>query len=194
MERSYKNARELIITVASDIFTRFGFRKTTMHEIASALHKGKSSIYHYFESKEEIFRSVVEKESQLLKTEIMDAIRKDITPQEKLRVYFLTRMQILNRLANYYSVLTDEYFEHYSFVEKMRKKHDIDEINIIKEILQDGIERGVLAIKDIEITAIAIFNSLKGLEYSWATEKDISKTTRNIDNLMEVLFNGLNKR
>ena len=55
MERSYKNARELIITVASDIFTRFGFRKTTMDEIASALHKGKSSIYHYFESKEELF-------------------------------------------------------------------------------------------------------------------------------------------
>jgi len=194
MERSYKNARELIITVASDIFARFGFRKTTMGEIASALHKGKSSIYHYFESKEEIFRSVVEKESQLLKTEVMGAISKEITPQEKLRVYFLTRMRILNRLANYYSVLTDEYFEHYSFVEKIRKKHDIDEINIIKEILQEGVKRGIFAVKDVELTAIAIFNALKGLEYSWATEKDISKTTRNIDTLMEVLFNGLNKR
>jgi len=194
MERSYENARELIITVARDIFTRFGFRKTTMDEIASALHKGKSSIYHYFESKEEIFRSVVEKESQLLKNEIMGVINKDITPHEKLRIYFITRMQILNRLANYYSVLTDEYFEHYSFVEKIRKKHDIEEINILKEILGEGIERGIFTIKDLEITAIAIFNALKGLEYSWVTEKDISKTKKNIDNLLEVLFNGLNKR
>ena len=194
MKNSYKNTRELIISVASDIFARFGFRKTTMDEISSALHKGKSSLYHYFESKEEIFRSVVEKESQLLKTEIMDAIRKEITPQEKLRVYFITRMQILNRLANYYSVLTDEYFEHYGFVEKIRKKHDLDEINIIKEILQEGIERGIFAMKDLEITAFAIFNALKGLEYSWAIEKDISKTEKNIDNLLEVLFNGLYKK
>ena len=194
MERSYNNARELIITVASDIFARFGFRKTTMDEIASALHKGKSSIYHYFEGKEDIFRSVVEKEIQILKTEIIDAINKEVTPQEKLRVYFITRMHFLNRLANYYSVLTDEYFEHYSFVEKLRKKHDQDEINMIKDILQEGIESDIFTIKDLEITAITIYTALKGLEYTWATEKDISKTEMNIENLLEILFYGINKR
>lgn len=194
MERSHKNAKELIVSVSRDIFTKFGFRKTTMDEIASALHKGKSSIYHYFDSKEDIFRSVVEKESKLLKTEISDAIKKENIPEEKLRLYFVTRIRILRRLANYYSVLTEDYFEHYSFVENIRKKHDLDEINIIKEILQEGIERGFFEVKDIEITARSIFNALKGMEYSWATEGSNPKIKKNIDDLLEVLFNGLNKR
>ena len=54
--------RTQIVDVARKIFTRYGFRKTTMEEIAAASHKGKSSIYYYFPGKEDIFKAVVEKE------------------------------------------------------------------------------------------------------------------------------------
>ena len=194
MPHQKNDMKEIIINTSRDIFARFGFKKTTVDEIANSLYKTKSFIYHYFKSKEDIFRSVVEKESHLLKTEISDAIKKESIPQEKLRVYFITRIRILRRLANYYSVLTEEYFEHYSFVENIRKKHDLDEINIIKKILQEGIERGYFEVKDIKITASAIFNALKGMEYSWATEESNPVIKKNIDDLLEVLFNGLNKR
>jgi AcrR family transcriptional regulator len=59
--------RDKIVSVASKIFTRFGFKKTTMEEIAMASKKGKSSIYYYFNSKEDIFRAVVEKRSCRIK-------------------------------------------------------------------------------------------------------------------------------
>ena len=52
--------RSQIVDVARKIFTRYGFRKTTMEEIALASSMGKSSIYYYFPSKEDIFRAVVE--------------------------------------------------------------------------------------------------------------------------------------
>ena len=39
--------RAEIIHVARKIFTRYGFKKTTMEEIAAASRKGKSSIYYY---------------------------------------------------------------------------------------------------------------------------------------------------
>ncbi|MCK7536282.1 MAG: TetR/AcrR family transcriptional regulator [Marinilabiliales bacterium] len=51
--------RRRIILTASKIFSHYGFRKTTMEEISRALKKGKSSIYYYFGSKEEIFEAVV---------------------------------------------------------------------------------------------------------------------------------------
>ncbi|HBR34566.1 MAG TPA: TetR family transcriptional regulator, partial [Firmicutes bacterium] len=40
-----------IVEKAQAIFARYGFRKTTMDEIAKATHKGKSGFYHYFPSK-----------------------------------------------------------------------------------------------------------------------------------------------
>ena len=54
-----KEVRTHIVGVARKIFTRYGFRKSTMEQIAAAIHKGKSSIYYYFHSMEEIFRAVV---------------------------------------------------------------------------------------------------------------------------------------
>jgi len=47
MAKLEKDVREIIIEAARGIFARFGFRKTTMDEIAQLAHKAKSSIYHY---------------------------------------------------------------------------------------------------------------------------------------------------
>jgi len=191
MRKPQKNAREIIINVARNIFTRFGFKKTTMDEIAQAAHKGKSSIYHYFKSKEEIFQTVVQKESRLLREEIIKAVKKEISPQKKLRAYIITRMQILHRLVNFYSALKDDYFEHYSFIEKMRKKHLRDEVELIKGILSEGVENGTFIVKNLEITSIAIITALKGLENPWDKEYDVLKNKKNIDPLLEIIFSGI---
>lgn len=53
-----KIKRKIIID-AGDIFSRFGFSKTTMSDIAGKTGMGKSSLYYYFKSKEEVFEQVV---------------------------------------------------------------------------------------------------------------------------------------
>jgi len=194
MKRSQNNVREVIINAARGIFSRFGFKKTTMDEIAQAAYKAKSSIYHYFENKEEIFKSVVEKEGAVLKEEIMNAINRENTPQKKLRTYVLTRMYILNRLVNFHQVIKEEYVEYYSFIEKLREKHYKDEIRMIEKILKEGREGDVFLIKNIEFTAQAILTALKGFEYPLAMETDVSEIEEKLDNLLEVLFYGILKR
>ena len=194
MQNSEKDVKEMIIEAARGIFARFGFSKTTMDEIAKAAYKAKSSIYHYFKSKEEIFREIVVKESRTLKEEITKAINQEDNPQKKLRAYVITRMHTLQKLANFYSALKDEYLKHYEFIEKVRKNHDREEMEIIKEILRDGNEKGVFDIKDLEVTAFAIIVALKGLEYRWVQETDVSKIEKDIDSLLAILFNGIVKR
>jgi len=194
MLNSEKDVKEMIIEAARGIFARFGFSKTTMDEIAKAAYKAKSSIYHYFKSKEEIFREIVVKESRTLKEEITKAINQEDNPQKKLRAYVITRMHTLQKLANFYSALKDEYLKHYEFIEKVRKNHDREEMEIIKEILRDGNEKGVFDIKDLEVTAFAIIVALKGLEYRWVQETDVSKIEKGIDSLLAILFNGIVKR
>lgn len=194
MEKSQKNVGEIIIKAAQGIFARFGFNKTTMDEIAKAAHKAKSSIYHYFKSKEEIFQTIVEKESCVLKEEIIKAVNQEDTPQKKLRACVITRMTVLHRLANFYSALKDEYLEYYSFIEKIRKKHFEDEIKIIKAILKGGIDQNIFIIKDLELTAFTIIMALKGLEYPWAIENDSLKIEESIDKLLDLLFNGIVKQ
>lgn len=194
MTVSHQEIREIIINSARNTFSKFGFQKTTMNEIAKAVRKGKSSLYYYFKSKEEIFEAVVEKESRLLTEEIQSSIEKEDTPQKKIRTYFIIRTKLTNRLANFYEILKDEYYQHYSSITKIREKHFENELKMIRSILMDGVEKGIFVIRDIALTSEAIITALKGFEHAWASEKDFSLIERNIDGLLDVIFFGLNKR
>lgn len=190
-----KNSKfELIINVAQKLFAQFGFKKTTVDEIADLAHITKSSIYHYFSSKEDIFRKVVEKESRIWSQKIKQAITKASIPQEKLRAYIVTRTKYLNQLANFYSALKQEYLEHYSFIERIRKKDLQGEIEIVKAILKKGVDEKVFQVQDLELTAFAIVTALKGLEYSWTMGMPMPDIEKRIDLLLRVLFNGLVKK
>lgn len=189
-----REVREGIINAAREVFAHYGFRKTTMDDIAQAARKGKSSLYHYFESKDDVFRAVVEKEGNILEREIERALEKENTPQAKLMTYTIKRMEILNRVANFYSAFQDDYFENYGFIQKLRKKYDEWELNTIKRILQEGVDKKLFSIKDPELSAYAIVTTMKGLEYHWAMQKDTSKLKSGINSLFEILFNGIMRR
>jgi AcrR family transcriptional regulator len=191
MVNADKDYGEAIVEAARDLFSKYGYKKSTMEDIAQAARKAKSSIYYYFKSKEEIFQAVVEREIEDAIDELRKAVQAQDTPQKKLRTYSITRLQILNSLGNYYSTLKEEFIEHYSFADKVRRKHDHDEMKIIGEILNEGVEMGIFRIVNIELTAFAIVTALKGFEYLWALESDITETERSIDTLFEILFHGI---
>lgn len=189
---SDNHIREKIIEASRDIFARFGFKKTTMVEIAQAVNKAKSSIYHYFRSKEEIFQTVVEKEGEVLKEEISKAMSREIMPQRKLYVYVKTKMLSLNRLVNFYNALKDEYLNrHYNFIGKIREKYHQYEIELVKETLHGGIKDGIFVTSNIDDTALAITTALKGLEHPWFDSYDISRIEENINSLLAILFKGI---
>jgi AcrR family transcriptional regulator len=186
--------KEAIVNVARHIFSRFGFKKTTMDEIAVASRKGKSSIYYYFASKEEIFQAVVEKEASILKQELIKAIREADSPTQKLKAHVLVRMGTMEKLANFYSAIKDDYLSHLDFIEKIRKKYDLEEIQMMQNILKEGVENNIFEIEDTSLAAIAIVTALKGMEIPlfWGVEeKDIE---RRLDHLINILFNGIVKR
>lgn len=49
--------RESILSTAQVQFSRYGFMRTSMEDIAKETDVSRASLYSYFENKEEIFRS-----------------------------------------------------------------------------------------------------------------------------------------
>ena len=56
MQRNAK--QEAILQAAGEQFNRYGYRKTSMDDIARRMGVSRASLYSYFENKDEIFRSV----------------------------------------------------------------------------------------------------------------------------------------
>ncbi|MCK4696031.1 MAG: TetR/AcrR family transcriptional regulator [Candidatus Cloacimonetes bacterium] len=127
--------KDKILNVAANIFSKFGFHKTTVDEIARAAHKAKGSVYYHFKNKEELFQGVIDKEFQILRGELIKAIDSGNNAKEKLANYITVRMKTLNELTNFYDALKNDYLNYLDFIEKIRQRYDNEETILIKSIL-----------------------------------------------------------
>lgn len=186
--------RRKIITTSGQIFSRYGFRKTTMEEIAAALKIGKSSIYYYFKSKEEIFEAVVLHEANMLRNELTTAIKSVESPVDKMRNYVFVRMKAFEKLSNYYNAIFDKNLDHFDFIETIREKYDREELAILRLILYHGARRRVFKVKNSEYTALAIQTTLKGLEVPLFWKKRELDIEERLNGILDVLFNGILKK
>jgi AcrR family transcriptional regulator len=185
--------RNQIIEASRNIFSRFGFRKTTMDEIAQSMGKGKSSIYYYFKSKEEIYVAVIEHEAEYLRQEVLKSISKVDNSADKLRCYVLTRMKTLRKVSNFYRAVHTKVASDYDFIETIRTKYDREEISLLQSILEEGVKKGVFRVKEPEIASIGIFTALKGLEIPmfWSNQKKDAENQ--LEELLNLLFYGIMK-
>src|SRR5882757_641067 len=65
--------RERVLAVALEVFGRYGFRKTSMDEIARSADISRQGLYLYFANKDALFRAAVRQE---LGTALGDASRR----------------------------------------------------------------------------------------------------------------------
>jgi len=59
VKKRRKDMRDQILQVALELFTRQGYDKTSLREIAERLEVSKAALYYHFMSKEEILRTLV---------------------------------------------------------------------------------------------------------------------------------------
>lgn len=100
--------KQEIVRQAQALFKQFGLKKTTMDEIAVACGKAKSTLYHYYKSKEEVFDAVIKKEMTSLRQVVIQNVDKENSLEQKILVYFITfHEEVLHRM-NLYRVVKQE--------------------------------------------------------------------------------------
>lgn len=189
------DVRQALLDAARSIFTRYGYNKTTVDEIAKAARKGKSTFYYYYKSKEEIFNDVIEKEAQIFRMKLIESISKSTDPVKKIKSYIVTRLGYFKNLVNFYSVLKNEGNEYFVFIEDIRNKYDLEQVNIIKMVLLEGIQNNIIELDDIELASESIAVVLKGLEYNLMFGENGKLIEEDkIDKIVNMIFNGVSKK
>ncbi len=183
--------RERIIEAAKELIGKFGFKKTTMEDIARASRMAKATIYHYFKSKEEIFKEIIDKEGETLRFMLKKAIENIDDPVEKIRVYTKVRFEYLSRLAVYYATMREEYFQYLPFIRKEREKYNRFEIETLSQIFEEGVRKGIFEIQDTRLYAFLILQAMQGLEYPLATGEALKFEDRELtlDEALDVFLN-----
>ncbi|GAB1451590.1 hypothetical protein MASR2M47_16460 [Draconibacterium sp.] len=186
--------RENILKIAREIFSKYGFKKTTLDDIANAVRKGKSSLYYYFESKEDLFQAVIMKEVDILAHELEIVINRNTDPIDKLRDYILTKLTTFRSLANFYHAIEND-VTAVDFINDVKRKYELDEIRMIKRILIEGVRKNEFEIYDFNLAAIGITTAIKGLEMPLsAGPYGNVNLESSVDIILKIICYGIMKR
>lgn len=156
--------RNLLVEVARQLFARKGVDDTTMNDIALASKKGRRTLYTYFKSKEDIYWAVIESELNRLSEEMKTVVVKNIPPDEKILELIYTRLSIVKEVVYRNGTLKAFFFRDIWTVETCRKEFDKQEIQLYRDILTEGNEKGVFHIENVNLVADILHYSIKGIE------------------------------
>lgn len=186
--------RDMLVDVARQLFARKGVDDTTMNDIAQASGKGRRTLYTYFKSKNEIFLAVVESEMAQLHKVLMDVVNKELPADEKLITFIYTRLDAIKAVVFRNGTLRAVFFRDIWRVEKVRKEFDLQEVEMLKSILDEGVRDGIFSVPDTDITAMVLHHALKGLEVPYirgVMGASIGDRIKRRDNVINLIFNGI---
>lgn len=94
-------ARRTILAAALGVFSRQGYAGTTLDDITTSANLSKGAIYWYFESKAQLFATLLGEQASVFSTLLEDAARPAVTPLAALEAMWLRWMEALETDASY---------------------------------------------------------------------------------------------
>src|ERR1035437_6545495 len=110
-----KETKDIIFRTAKKLFAKNGLTDTTMDDIAKDTHIGKGTIYHYFESKEQVYCLIIEQDMNEIKKELETIVASENTPDKKLSAYIMGRMKLMSKFSGFYQMFKKDYVDYYGY-------------------------------------------------------------------------------
>jgi AcrR family transcriptional regulator len=150
--------RSRILAAAANRFAAFGYRRTGMAEIARQAGVAAGTLYRYFDSKEEIFRAVIQDLHDGWLARARDALRPAGTAIERLArlgeasVEFNRENSLINSVFR-----RDEEIIFAPLLEELHEQLLRDNVKLMADVIRDGIREGSLRAVDPERAAFILF-------------------------------------
>lgn len=195
MSAQYKiETKSKIVESALIAFSKYGYDRTRMDDIAEAAKVSKGTLYLYFRSKEELFYAISETNILRLKDQLatLMATRKEelVLNAEKFYENFHNETgQIFDRI--FFEIIAES--ARNPKLKRMLYEHRLRIIDIVTEYLNSQVEKGLFA-KDVDIKAISVglvslFNGLSIGKVSGMSESSNKQAWKET---IRAVFKGMN--
>ncbi|MFB9129081.1 TetR/AcrR family transcriptional regulator [Paraburkholderia dipogonis] len=154
--------RDQIVAAATDHFSRYGYEKTTVSDLAKAIGFSKAYIYKFFESKQAIGEMICVNCLQEIESEVRTAVAQTDLPPEKLRrifkVFTDASLRLFFRDRKLYDIAASAATENWQAVQAYEARVQ----QLLQEVLQEGRQSGDFERKTpLDETAMAIYLVLR---------------------------------
>lgn len=164
-----------ILAAAATVFARHGYRGTSLDRVATAMRIGKSSLYHYFPTKEALFATLAD-DTLRREAELFDALVAAATPpDERLGRLLDVIVGMLDEWAVVGPLLVD-------FLREPRGRRRVRETfasarAALARLIRDGQRAGAFRKGRPEALATVVLGCLDGLLLEELVEPGITRGT-----------------
>jgi len=184
----FDEKKKRILDAASELFVHFGFKKTTLEDIARRAGMRKPTLYYYFKSKEDIFSTFVRMTAEESSDRIRAAVKKEKDLRGKISAFVKTRYQIMREKKSFYSVKDDILTELSPMALKEAEAYFQVTVDILADILKYGNEHYDLEIESPELVAMVAVAGLGGIDQAFLQYANEDMLEKGMDILLELIF------
>jgi AcrR family transcriptional regulator len=193
-----RSTRDLILDATDRLMARYGFRKTTVEDVAREAAVARRTIYTYFASKEELGLASIARVVESAIDKIEEASNSDLPVPVKLRVMLIKRvMDRIHAVQDYHHSL-DELFQVVRPAYMARRKAFFRrERELIEQVLNEGISDGSFAMRDSHQAAQSLLLATNAfLPYSLSVRElgRPEEIEARLEALVDILIRGVSAR
>ncbi|AMX84450.1 TetR family transcriptional regulator [Geobacillus subterraneus] len=159
-----------IIEAASQSFAAFGYKATTMEQIAKLANVGKGTIYTFFKSKEELLDEIVSSLIAEIKAEAEQAMDPSLPFSENVHRALYRILEFRQRHQLTAKLLQEVRSIGTAAVQEVLTKLDRAMVEFIRQKIETAVEKGEIRPCNAEITAFLMLKMYIALIVDW--EKD----------------------
>ena len=197
-QREVEARRGEILCAAERLFSKHGFFKTSMAEIAGAAQFAMGTVYRIFESKEEIYISLMEAKVEELLRLLDERIALGTTATEKMTAVIEVKLAFADRNRDFFRIYVSEWsgFEwtvKSAFGDRVWTLY-LAQITLVADLVREGVRTGEFQRLDPEATSLAFHGMLNSTMYAWILQASPAESLESKGKLLGSLFlNGLEK-
>ncbi len=182
--------RQEIFNTCKDLFLEKGFQETSMREIAETAGMGKSSLYDYFKTKDEILMFIMEEALAFISAHAKEVIAMKLPAQERLRRIMEVHMDYIVENKDTFILMSYEGrrlgVEGIKRIQKVRYAYQ----DLIRGLIEDGIRDGDFREVDPLLVARLLINTLMPVIY---TTRPTGTPHEMLKEALDIILNGIQK-
>jgi TetR/AcrR family transcriptional regulator len=195
-ERERERQRQDMLASALDLFSREGYHRVTMRQIAEKSEFAVGTIYKFFRNKEDLYKGLIlEKTEEFYKT-IEAALEKHDDEVEKLRHYIETKAAIFRAhvpmIRLYFSETYGESFNFMAELNDRIKQRQEDFLGRIAAVFESGIrKKRFRKIADPHNLAVALDGITNAFLFRWLEDPEGRPFPEDHSVILNLILKGL---
>lgn len=187
--------RQEIVQAATKSFTEFGYKATTIEQVAKLANVGKGTIYTFFRNKDELFQEVVLNLIYEMKEKTDQTIDVNVSFLENAHTSLMKMLEFRERHLLFAKLIEEEKSLRTPAVHQMLLTIEKEIVSYVSMRIRNGIEKGEIRACNPEQVAFLMLKSYLAFIVDWQLSHDEPVTEQEILALFNVtIFSGLAKK